>query len=524
MNTPVSLHRGFLIIHELVQCGITDFFIAPGSRSTPLAIATSQVKGAIQHVFYDERSLGFTALGTAKATRKPVVVITTSGTAVANLVPSVVEAFYDNVPLILLTCDRPFELQDTGANQSISQKRLFSEYVEWSISLSCSDEHVLDHVFLSTIDMAVYRSLQSKKPIQLNCEFREPFSIYTPVSMASKPYCVFNRLPSLPVFEAGVILAGDMTDAESEAVLLLAESLGWVIVPDCMSPLRFKEHPLIRPEYSFIKTVTTSICVIQVGKRCLESLFISALRKSTSFWIMVTASLPLNNPNHLCQAAFVGSIVENCLRLSDELPSTFDSFYEDVTIEFPVNRLHEASLFSLIPPQLCEDRFLFLSNSRVVRSFNLCAPRHKIGPVFVNRGASGIDGIISTAIGVSKGLKKSGILFIGDLSFCYDLNALGHLDSSIKPLTIFVLNNGGGGIFRSLPVYNSISKETFTQLFQTPHGAVSFELIAKHYGCEYRNVQSVDDLTSVYSECFSKHALIEIVYDIDENEAVFMRV
>lgn len=521
MNSTLSFQRGVLIVHELVQCGVTDFFIAPGSRSTPLAVATTKIEKAVQHVFYDERSLGFTALGTAKSTQKPVAIITTSGTAVANLLPSVVEAFYDGVPLILLTSDRPFELQNTGANQSIMQKNIFSDYVEWAISLPCSDDAVVNSVFLSTVDMAVYRAIKSGRPIQLNCEFREPFLLSEIPSLDMNPYCMFNSLPKLPSVECGLILAGEMTEADSDAVLALSEQLGWVIVPDCMSELRYKEHPLIHPEYSFISEIKESVCVIQIGKRCLDTPFISALRKANAFWIMVSLSIPLNNPNHLCRAAFVGSIVDYCHYLSLHIPSHVSSFKRHLTPSFPTDQVNEASIFSLIPPSFCMDRFMFVSNSRVVRSFNLCAPKTLNCSVYVNRGTSGIDGIVSTAIGVAKGLNQKGILFIGDLSFCYDLNALGQLKESVPPLIIFVLNNQGGGIFRSLPIYKSISKHDFVQLFQTPHDAESFEHIAAHFKCEYRCVKTIDQLQDIYHMSVSRHMIVELVYDSEENEKVF---
>jgi 2-succinyl-5-enolpyruvyl-6-hydroxy-3-cyclohexene-1-carboxylate synthase len=518
MTKTNSLQRGFLIIQELINCGIKDFFLAPGSRSTPLALATSKFKDATQHVFYDERALGFTALGFAKASKKPVVIITTSGTAVANLLPSVIEAFQDHVPLLLLTCDRPYELQDTGANQSISQQHIFSNHVAWSSSLPCSDVEIKNEVFLSVIDNAVYRSDVSQKPIHLNCMFREPFSPFKAIGEVTSPYCVYNDLPLLPSFKSGLILAGDMSLQESEDVLAFAEKIGWVIIPDCLSSLRFRNHDLIKHDWSQVNVVNEECCVIQVGTRCLDTPLLKALRQNNSYWILVTKMLPLNNPDHLCRVAMVGAVKDSLEQVLTKNLDKTPSFYTEVKECLPENCLSERSIYGSLSTTFVSNKFIFLSNSLAIRSFNLFCPTLSVGQVFANRGASGIDGIISTSIGVSKQLNQSGVLFIGDLSFCYDLNTLGQLDESVPPLTIVIINNQGGGIFRKLPIFEQLSSKEFEKLFQTPHKFSSFQPIAVHFNCDYMKISTVKDLDLMSDLTISKHTIVEIVYDSKYNE------
>jgi len=164
-----------LIVEELLRSGAGHFFLAPGSRSTPLALAVARNRRARYHVHFDERGTAFAALGYGRATGKPAVWITTSGTAVANGLPAVVEAATDGVPLILLTADRPPELRETGANQTIDQAKIFGDYVRWQLDLPVPDPAIDPAFVLTTVDQAVYRSLRAPAgPVHLNCMFREP--------------------------------------------------------------------------------------------------------------------------------------------------------------------------------------------------------------------------------------------------------------------------------------------------------------------------------------------------------------
>ena len=193
-NVSLNQFWASLIIEELVRNGVHYFCIAPGSRSTPLVVAKT-------FMGYEKRSIGFHALGYARATGSPAAVITTSGTAVANLYPAVVEASSDGVPMVLLTADRPPELIETDANQTIRQDRFFGTYVRWYFDLPCPDINISPSMALTTVDQAVYRSkIGHSGPVHLNCRYREPLE---PID--SSEYAA--QLATFAAVETGPILA-----------------------------------------------------------------------------------------------------------------------------------------------------------------------------------------------------------------------------------------------------------------------------------------------------------------------------
>ena len=167
---------GYLIIEELVRNGVDYFVISPGSRSTPLTVAVAQNQQAKKIICLDERAAGFHAIGYARATGNPAMLICTSGTAAANYFPAVIEAAMDNIPLIILSSDRPPELRQTGANQTINQVNLYGNYPTWQFDLPCPTAEINPNVVLTTIDLAVSRARQATGGVvHLNCMFREPF-------------------------------------------------------------------------------------------------------------------------------------------------------------------------------------------------------------------------------------------------------------------------------------------------------------------------------------------------------------
>jgi len=508
MGEVYSLSRGELIVQECIQHGVTDFFIAPGSRSTALALATEHPK-AQQHIFYDERSLGFSACGFAKGSGRIPAIITTSGSAVANLLPAIVEAFQDHVPILILTADRPFELHDTGANQTIDQSRIFSSYVTWSRTLPLSDSSVTDRVCRSVVSIAVFQAQSSCRPVHLNCAFREPFKQGDPVEIDS-PYCTFNRIGDLPKNTTWVILAGDLSDQESDQVLAFAEEKMIMVVPDCMSSLRFKKHPLIKSDYLFIDEFDGDVSVLQFGKRVIDSPFVKLLRRQEARWYCITEQLPINNPDHLCRGVLLGDLSTSIDTLRQSLPNECSTL--NMTVAKPVLKpeLSQALIFRALE-HLEPYSWVFLSNSTVIRTFNLHVSMSKKIDVYSNRGASGIDGNLSTAIGIAKATKERGVCFFGDLAFCYDMNALGGLDDSIPPLLLFVFNNGGGSIFKDLPIVDQVETDTFNRLFTTPHSFSSFHSIAAHFGCDYRAISKLEDLSHIWAEPLHRHTIVDVV-------------
>ncbi|MDQ3430342.1 MAG: 2-succinyl-5-enolpyruvyl-6-hydroxy-3-cyclohexene-1-carboxylic-acid synthase, partial [Actinomycetota bacterium] len=254
----------YLIVEELLRCGVGLFCVAPGSRSTPLIAALAANERAESLIHFDERGTAFAALGYARATGRPAAWITTSGTAVANGLPAVVEAATDGVPMILLTADRPPELRQTGANQTIDQPDIFGDFVRWRFDLPAPSLDVGPASVLTTVDQAAYRALRAPSgPVHLNLMFREPLipdpgedeeppsvpsrwrekdAPYTRYA-ATKPAVDRTEIEALwnelrPV-ERGLVVAGRLASREQgEAVEKLARSLGWPLLPDVGSQVR----------------------------------------------------------------------------------------------------------------------------------------------------------------------------------------------------------------------------------------------------------------------------------------------
>src|SRR5215210_6586165 len=252
----------YLIVEELLRCGVDFFCVAPGSRSTPLVAALAANEKARTLVHFDERGTAFAALGYARATGRPAAWITTSGTAVANGLPAVVEASTDGVPMILLTADRPPELRQTGANQTIDQPDIFGDYVRWRFDLPAPDPGIDPAMVLTTVDQAAYRASRAPQgPVHLNLMFREPFLLegdedalsgpsswersdepYTRYA-ATKPAVdgmeIHKLWETLRPVRRGLVVAGRLASRkQGEAVLRLAEVLGWPLLPDIGSQVR----------------------------------------------------------------------------------------------------------------------------------------------------------------------------------------------------------------------------------------------------------------------------------------------
>src|ERR671920_355220 len=252
-----------LIVEELVRCGVDFFCVAPGSRSTPLVAALAANDRARSLVHFDERGTAFAALGYARATGRPAAWITTSGTAVANGLPAVVEASTDGVPMILLTADRPPELRQTGANQTIDQPDIFGDFVRWRFDLPAPDPGMDPAMVLTTVDQAAYRAGRAPHgPVYLNLMFREPFLsdpedehvLSGPSSWAQsdEPYTRYAATKSavdwmgiqglwetLRPVRRGLVVAGRLASRkQGEAVMRLADALGWPLLPDIGSQVR----------------------------------------------------------------------------------------------------------------------------------------------------------------------------------------------------------------------------------------------------------------------------------------------
>jgi 2-succinyl-5-enolpyruvyl-6-hydroxy-3-cyclohexene-1-carboxylate synthase len=548
-----------LIVEELIRQGCNYFCISPGSRSTPLTVSVAQNPKANSNIFYDERGAAFHALGYARATGNPAVLICTSGTAAANYYPAIIEAYQDSVPLIVFTADRPSELRDTGAKQTVDQVKMFGDYVNWYFELPTPDVNILPQFVLTTIDQAYYKSIHSPKgPVHINCMFREPFFSENKISIndivekwqiSRKPFTTYqvaktNILPDSKLIEKintskrGVIIAGKMDNhSDSEAVLKFAEELKWPVFADITSGLRIgTESELIIEHFdlallsdSFSNTIKPEM-IIQFGKRFVSKRLLSYLNElKPENYLVIDESPNRLDPAHLVSDRIISNICQFCKSMIPNIKTNVNNNWTEkilsanakiknlVDEEVANNNLSEISTAREISKNFPENSGMYLASSMPIRDMDMFATKRQSNiKIASNRGACGIDGTIASAIGFAEGLKSAVTLVIGDLAIIHDLNSLHQLASCEYPIFIVLLNNSGGGIFSFLPIANQ--KNVFEKYFVTPH-SLTFKSAADLFKLKYYNPLSSTEFIKNYQSAIEdkKSTIVEITLIRDEN-------
>ena len=568
LNAPnVSYLWTRLLVEELVRTGVTTFFVAPGSRSTPLTVAAARHPGATVVLHVDERGTAFATLGYGRAHDAPAAWITTSGTAVANGRPAVVEASVDAVPMVLLTADRPPELRDTGANQTIDQVKLFGDDVRYFVDVPPPSADVDPAYVLTTVDQAMHRARRVPPgPVHLNCGFRKPLEpvagedevdIPSPVADWAEGRAPYTRYPT-PVgqpaaaamdrlaeavggTERGLIVAGRLDRAaDATGARRLADGLGWPLVPDLTSRLRLGAHEADAcVPYADLVLASDRVrdawapeAVLQVGGRFTSKRLRLFLRDAApDVWAVVRPDPSRLDPDHRGThhvEAHVAPFAEALLDRIDAAPGTaawrrgwtqadaaakraVDAHADEGSLTEPAVATH---LTRLLPPA----HALVAASSMPVRDLNRHASTDgAAGPVFANRGASGIDGTVATAAGVARARQAPVTLLIGDLALWHDLNSLALLRE--QPVVVVVINNDGGGIFHFLPI--EAHDEVFEPYFTTPQGR-TFEDAAATFGLSYERPNALSAVRAAYQEACERDdpSLIEIQTERDANRAV----
>ncbi len=562
-----------LLIEELIRSGTDHFCLASGSRCTPLTIAVAQNPEAKTVIHYDERGLAFHALGYARATGRPAVVLATSGTAVANAWPAVVEAAMERIPLLLLTADRPPELRDSAANQTIDQVKIFGDYARWFVDLPCPGLEVPPGVVLTTVDQAVYRSSGARGgPVHINCMFREPlapepqgadFSDYlSPVKSwfaSQRPYTeyaaperasgrdILENLPKLlEQTERGLVIVGRLrAEAERTAVSGLIQRLGWPVCADVTSGLRLGDtsgivihHCDVLVSHGAFASAHRPQLVLHLGGRIVSKHLAAFVRRSNpADYVMITDHHERQDPGHEVTLRVEADLSLFCPALEEKLNTRKDTPWSvswrnamrsvhEVLRQFAHNGddLNEPILAYLISRNIRPDHGLFLANSMPVRDMDVFGDgRGAAVHVGANRGASGVDGTIATAAGFAAGLQRPVTLLIGDLAFLHDLNSLNYLRNSDYPVIGVVINNNGGGIFSFLPIARF--DQFFEKYFGTPHD-LTFKHPASMYGLAYYHPESRQEFLSCYQKALesSRSAILEVTTDRKENHALHMRL
>ncbi len=556
-------------VDELARSGVRHVCLCPGSRSTPLALLLRRHPGFRVWTHLDERSAAFFALGMAKALRQPVAVVSTSGTAAVNFAPAVVEAYYGRVPLLVLTADRPPELRDVGANQTIEQVRLYGPHVKWFVEMPLPEACEEAVRYARTVACRAVATARGDVPgpVHVNLPFREPLipageepppggdadgnAPYVSVWQAPRrpePTELADLAAELRAVHHGLIVCGPQDDPEfPPAVVRLAEELGYPILADPLSQVRCGPHhsPLIIDGYDVLlrdeetaETLTPEVALRFGGTPTSKPLLLYLERHEKARQVLVDAS-GWNDPALMARGIVFADPASFCRALPAALPPSSGQGESGAAEEWArrwqgVDRrardavaarlrsepgLSEPGVFAELAEALPPGATLFAGNSMPVRDLDAFFPGDSRPLRFMaNRGASGIDGVVSTALGASAVSSEPLVLVLGDLSLYHDMNGLLAAQRFGLRATIIVLNNDGGGIFSMLP---QAEEEHFEELFGTPHG-LDFRHAAEMYGLAYRPADDVPAFRRAVAESLDAPgtSLIEVRTDRRENASL----
>lgn len=532
-----------LIVEELARSGVGLIAIAPGSRSSPLAVAAVRNRKVRTVVHVDERGLGFFALGWARARGTPAVVITTSGTAVANLAPAFAEASNDHVPLLALTADRPPELRETGANQTMRQADALAPWARWRFDLPPPSDELPARSILTTVDHAVAMTRRAPAgPVHMNIMLREPLAPHDlpfdrRAALAgldrwlrgSRPYTIVHqpapRVSGAAIREAvdlltrsrrGVVLAGAMSSEEAAAAVAVAKHLGWPLLPDIRSGLRVGGAESVVVSHTELLLASPRFAgrggcdaVLHLGGRIVSRRLNEYTQADGIRYVHVSAAPERLDPAHRVGLRCEGDVADFCARLARALPrprrpeawlrtwlAANRRGAAALRDAMAGDRWDEPSAVWEVARALAAGHALFLGNSLPIRLAEAFAPARREGvAIFANRGVSGIDGVLASAVGCAMGTGRPLTLVLGDISLLHDLNSLALLRAVKVPVTVVVLNNDGGGIFSFLAVADTVPE--FERVFGTPHG-LTFEAAATMFGLPYDAPEGRDALRSAY--------------------------
>lgn len=549
--TPADAQVTFCatLVDQWVRMGMRHAVVAPGSRSTPMALALAARTDLELHVVHDERSAAFIALGIGLSTGVPAALLCTSGTAATHFHAAVVEADLSGVPMLVLTADRPPELKGVGAPQTIDQTELYGDVVRFYADPGVPDEAEAGEWRGFAADGFLAGVGVDPGPVHINLPFREPLLGSAGALPASEPAITADDggwflsrleptdLAALLDQPRGVIVAGRGVD-RPESVQQLAEALGWPVLADPRSGCRHLPQavcafdPLLRHPRFAADHVPSA--VLHLGEPPASKVLGQWLQSSGATQVQVHAQRRILDPTGMITERLFGEVAAVCDALTPLVrPSAggaggapWAERWRDA--EGKAQAALEAALAAepgLTEPGVARalsrvDARLVLSSSMPVRDVEWFGAASST-VVSSNRGANGIDGVIATGIGVAAGTDRPTVVLLGDVAFCHDQSSLTGLASRQLPLTLVVIDNDGGGIFSFLPQAAALSTERFEQLFGTPHGTDLVGL-ARAHGLGARTAYSVDDLLSAVTD--REAAVVRVVSDRGENVAVHERL
>jgi 2-succinyl-5-enolpyruvyl-6-hydroxy-3-cyclohexene-1-carboxylate synthase len=555
-----------IFVEEITKMGISHACISPGSRSTPIthAIAISSIKS---HIIVDERSSAFFAIGLAKQLKQPVLLVCTSGTASANYYPAIMEAHNSNIPLIVVTADRPHELRNSGANQTTDQIKLYGSLVKMFVDVALVEQNPSNKMirYIKLIASKAYCSAMTSAmgPVHLNFPFRKPLDPnsqdhrieYNEVSSNSPLLTcipgtletisenIKNLVEIISSNPKGLIICGPepLGNSYIKEIVEFSNKMNYPILADPSSGLRFTSHKAkiittydhfllkkdlynkLRPDIIFLfgREVTSkhllqfldheySKHVIRIQINDINKIIDSSL-KLTHYYSSNPQSMlkKINNKIREIEDTEI-SWMELWIKLENQVIEVISAASLPINFEGTIIR----EFLSLIP----EGSDLFIGNSSSIRyvdqfSFDILNSLN----IHSNRGLSGIDGNIAIALGIASAKGDPIYAILGDLSLFHDSNSLQIAKNNNIPITIFLINNQGGGIFHRLPISTIEDKALFEDYFITPQN-IDFEHLAKAHGFTYELISEVQSMNSV--DMIPSLKIIEIKTDAVESNKI----
>ena len=486
INNSTSLAR--VVVRQIIESGVTDVVISPGSRNAPLSLAffaAAQEKLITIHVRIDERTAAYFALGLIKSSGRAVPIVCTSGTAVANYHPAVLEAHHTNLPLLILTADRPAMLRKTGANQTTEQARIFGKSVRYFADVD-------GPIFPMELPLDSLRS----GPVHLNLQFDEPLlpdsdsEWLKEIKLNPRPGKNSKKTGTLRLVGArGVVVIGhDRGGLNVEEISKFTKAIGWPVIAE--DPLSFPDaipHASIFLAAQEIRSTLIPQSVLVIGRTTL-SRSVNAFINLSPITYVVDQRIATVDSERAADRLFTQLPELQGVIHSEEWMAKWNKIAERAhkLIE-SLEGWNEAVIARTIAAEIADGTALFVSSSRPIRDFEAFAtPRTGI-TTYANRGLAGIDGNISTALGIAFN-HKSTIAVLGDLSFLHDLTGL--INNEDINCRFIVINNDGGGIFSTLPQRGSTGFET---VFGTPHG-LNPASIAQSLGVDAVQINSLKEL------------------------------
>ena len=540
------------LVRALARLGVRHACITPGSRSTPLAMAFADAPEITDWSHLDERSSAFFALGIARTLRLPVAIVTTSGTAAAELHPALAEARLSRVPLIALTADRPFQLRDVGAPQTMDQQGMFGNSVVWSHDVESTADPDPAHIVALAARLVDHATGGAGGPVHLNVRYHEPLMpAIDPPESPEPPAVIAGRLEPSPDAIAeisslvggrrGVVIAGPHDDpAAAPAVAAFAAAAGWPVLADALSGLRFGPHDRVSV-LAHADALAAARHLDAADPEWVIRFGALPTSKATWRWLENHPEVPqvLIEPygwrDPMASAATIvradPSAVLTALAEGDSDPAPrgwLEGWLDaDARAGAAIGKalgsvgISEPGVARSVAGSMPEDGIVWLASSMPVRDFDTFAGTgERELRVMANRGVNGIDGFISTALGSAAVSGQPTVAVAGDLSVIHDLGALVTAARLDVPITIIAVNNDGGGIFHFLP---QEGHPHFERHFGTPHG-LDLAAIATAIGITGRTVEDPDDLAASITEPPARPTLLEVRTNRVENADLHRRI